>query len=139
MMDLIYPMVRILRINEDSQHGTFGALLIQEKPFCVCLEPADLLNEPFESSIPAGQYFCKKYTSSKYGETFEVKDVPGRTHILWHPGNRVIDTSGCIIIAQYWGKLYGDRAVLNSGGTFRKFMALMEPYEVFHLTIKEVY
>ena len=132
-------MVRILRINEDEQHGTFGVLLIQGEPFCVTLEPSDQLNAPFKSSIPAQQYWCEKYISAKYGETFRVKNVPQREHILFHPGNRVIDTEGCIILAQHWGKLRGDRAVLNSGATFRKFMDVMAPFNQFHLTIREVY
>jgi len=134
-MEINYPMVRILRMNEDAQYGTFGALLIQEKPFSVCLEPSNKLNAPFESSIPAGQYFCKRYHSSKYGNTFEVKGVPGRAYILFHKGNVVGHTEGCIILAQHWGKLGGDRAVLNSGNTFREFMKIMDPYERFHLTI----
>ncbi|MEA3435421.1 MAG: DUF5675 family protein [Thermodesulfobacteriota bacterium] len=138
-MKIDYPMIRILRMNEDEQAGTFGALVIQEKPFCVCLEPPNNLNDPFKSSIPVGQYFCRKYHSSKYGNTFEVKGVPGRAYILFHAGNVVGHTSGCIILAQYWGKLYGDRAVLNSGNTFKEFMEAMGPYDRFHLTIKEFY
>ena len=138
-MKINYPMVKILRMNEDYDLGTFGVLLIQGEPFCVTLEPGDRLNAPFVSSIPAQQYFCHTYHSTKYGNTFRVLHVPGREHILFHPGNRVIDTEGCILVAQYWGKLRGDRAVLNSGGTFRKFMEFMAPYEVFHLTITEVY
>ena len=139
VMKIDYPMVKILRMNEDAQYGTFGALLIQEKPFSVCLEPSNKLNAPFESSIPAGQYFCKRYHSSKYGNTFEVQGVTGRAYILFHAGNIVGHTSGCILLAQYWGKLRGDRAVLNSGGTFRKFMDIMSPYEKFHLTISQIY
>ena len=138
-MKIDYPMVKILRMNEDYDLGTFGAMLIQGEPFCATLEPGDQLNAPFVSSIPAQQYWCKPYHSEKHGHTFEVLNVPGRENILFHPGNRVIDTEGCILVAQYWGKLHGDRAVRNSGGTFRRFMALMEPYEVFHLTIKEIY
>ena len=132
-------MVRILRMNEDYDFGTFGAMLIQDKPFCATIEPGDLLNAPFASSIPAQQYWCHKYHSPKHGHTFQVVDVPGRDKILFHPANLVEDTEGCIGLAQYWGKLRGNRAVLNSGGTFRKFMAVMEPYEFFHLTIREVY
>ena len=68
-----------------------------------------------------------------------VNNVPGRDLVLFHPGNRVKDTLGCIVMAQYWGKLQGDRAVLNSGNTFKAFMEIMEPFDVFHFTIKEVY
>lgn len=138
-MNIAYPMVKILRMNEDPQAGTFGALLIQEKTFCVTLEPGDLLNMPFKSSIPAQQYWCKKHYSPMFHDTYKILDVPGRSEVLFHPGNSSEDTEGCIILAQYWGKLSGDRAVLNSGKTFREFLKIMDPYEVFHLTIKEVY
>ena len=138
-MKIDYPMVRILRMNEDPISGTFGALLIQEKPFCATLEPGDLLNEEFRSSIPAQQYWCKKHYSPKFHDTYLVLDVPGRTDVLFHSGNTNDDTLGCIVLAQYWGKLHGDRAVLNSGSTFWEFLKIMEPYKVFHLTIKECY
>jgi len=138
-MKIDYPMVRILRMNEDSQQGTFGALLIQGEPFCVTLEPGDLLNTPFKSSIPAQQYWCKKHYSPLFHDTYKVLDVPGRSEVLLHPGNTAVDTEGCIVLAQYWGKLHGNRAVLNSGDTFREFLKIMEPYEEFHLTIKEEY
>ena len=138
-MNLVYPTVRILRLNEDPHEGTFGVLLIQEKPFCVTLEPGDLLNSEFRSSIPAQQFWCAKRYSPKFHDTYKVLDVPERTEVLFHPGNTVEDTEGCIVLAQYWGKLRGNRAVLNSGSSFREFLKIMDPYERFHLTIKEVY
>ena len=138
-MKIDYPMVDLLRMNEDDQYGTFGALRVQGKPFCVTLEPQDLLNEPFKSSIPAQQYWCKRHISPKYGETFMVTNVPDRDLVLFHPGNLVEDTLGCIVMAQYWGKLEGDRAVRNSGNTFKAFMEIMEPFDVFHFTVKKVY
>ena len=138
-MEINYPMIKIIRLNEDSEHGTFGAMLIQEKPFCVTLEPSDQFNREFVSSIPAQQYFCKKHYSPRFHHTYKVLDVPGRDNVLFHPLNIVEETAGCIGLAQYWGKLRGDRAVLNSGATFRKFMDIMAPYEVFHLTITTNY
>lgn len=42
-------------------------------------------------------------------------------------------------MAQYFGKLNGDRAVLNSGKTFRDFMAMTDQLERLHLTITENY
>ena len=134
-MQTIYPMVKILRLNEDYHVGTFGALLIQAEPFCVTLEPGDLLNTPFKSSIPAQQYWCRKHYSPRFHHTYKVLDVPGRDNVLFHPLNIVEETEGCIGLGQYWGKLRGDRAVLNSGSTFRKFLKIMGPYERFHLTI----
>jgi len=138
-MKIDYPMVRILRLNEDHDLGTFGVLLIQAEPFCVTLEPSDRLNRQFVSSIPAQQYWCKKHYSPLFHNTYKILDIPERTGVLFHPGNSVTDTEGCIILAQYWGKLHGNRAVLNSGNTFKEFLKIMEPFEMFHLTISTHY
>ena len=136
-MQLI-PTVRLNRQEESSQ-GTFGVLLICSQVFCVTLEPSDELNEQNISSIPAQQYQCMKIHSPQFGETFEIIDVPGRSHILFHAGNRRKDTEGCVILAQHFGKLQGNRAVRNSGATFRKFMEIMKDVDKFLLTIKECY
>jgi hypothetical protein len=134
----LIPTVRLIRLEESSQ-GTFGVLLICSQVFCVTLEPSDELNERNISSIPAQQYQCMKIHSPQFGETFEIVDVPGRSHVLFHAGNRIRDTEGCVILAQHFGKLEGDRAVLNSGATFKKFMEIMKDINKFSLTIKECY
>lgn len=134
----LIPTVRLIRVEESNQ-GTFGNLLICSQVFCVTLECPDKLNECNISSIPAQQYQCLRIHSPQFGETFEIVDVPGRSHILFHAGNIVSSTSGCIILAQYFGKLYGNRAVLNSGKTFKKFMEIMKDTDIFNLTIKEIY
>jgi len=133
------PIVEILRIEEDHHYGTFGMLRLQKELFCVTLEPPDKLNKKDISSIPAQQYRCNRRFSNRFGETFEVTNVPGRDNILFHAGNYVGDTQGCIILGQHKGKLKGDRAVLNSGETFKDFMGMMKGYGSFHLTIKDVY
>ena len=133
------PIVELIRLEEDHYYGTFGVLKIQKELFCVTLEPPDVLNEKFKSSIPAQQYTCNRRFSKQFGETFEVTNVPGREGILFHAGNYVGDTQGCIILGEHKGKLKGYRAVLNSGETFETFMKMMKNYGSFHLTIKEVY
>lgn len=118
--------------------GTFGVLIIDKMPFCVTLEPPDKLNKVNKSNIPTGQYYCVKRHSEKYGETFEVIGVPERDSIIIHPGNVPNDTGGCIILAEHFGKIGEDRAVLNSGKTYKKFMQEIKD-DYFHLTIKENY
>ncbi len=130
--------IEIIRL-ESSQSGVFGALKIDKRVFCVSLEPTDYLNARNKSCIPTGQYECQLWNSPKFGRTYLVMGVPNRASILFHPGNRITDTSGCIIVAQHWGKLYGDRAVLNSGKTYKEFMRRLYPDETIHLTIKEEY
>ena len=131
------PIVEILRLEEHCSFGTFGALRVNKSVYCVTLEPSDRENEINASSIPAQQYICRKYRSPKYGETFRVMNVPGRTNVLFHSGNVAKHTKGCILLGQYFGKLKGDRAVLNSGKTFEQFMSLMKDVNFFHLTIRE--
>lgn len=129
-------MVTLIRVEEGDQ-GTFGILLIDGEAFCVTLEPPDNHNIPNVSNINPGFYRCKKYHSEKYGWTYEVTDVYGRTYILFHAGNVVRHTKGCILLGQFFGKLRGDRAILNSGNTFRMFMERMEGVEEFKLEIIE--
>ncbi|WP_285907677.1 DUF5675 family protein [Pseudodesulfovibrio pelocollis] len=126
----------LIRYDEDRD-GTFGVLIIDGRPFCSTLEPPDLNNAANISCIPPGVYTCGIVDSPRYGRTFEVQDVPGRTHILIHSGNIVAHTMGCILLGQYVGKLKGDRAVLNSGATFSRFMAQMSGLTEFRLTILE--
>ena len=131
-------IVEIIRLEEDFNWGTFGVLKIDKKVFCVTLEPPDKLNVKNISSIPAQQYLCAPVVSPKYKETFEITNVPGRTHVLFHPGNTASHTKACVIVAQYWGRLGENRAVLNSGKTFKTFLTEME-FKPFHLTITENY
>ena len=129
---MIRPIVELIRL-EESEHGTFGVLRICKQIFCYTLEPMDKENKRYVSSIPAQQYVCKRTSSVRFGNTFEVANVPGRDSILFHPGNRQTDTNGCILLGQYIDKLYMDpiaRAVMNSGNTFKKFMEIIENFHI---------
>ena len=131
-------ILELIRLEEGDE-GTFGVLKIDKQVFCSTLEPQDKENKPNESSIPAQQYTCSRYQSSRHGETFIVDKVPGRYGILFHPGNLAENTEGCILLGQYVGKLRGNRALKNSGDTFKLFMLEMQGEDVVHLTIREVY
>jgi len=132
------PILEVVRL-EASPKGTFGVLKVNKEIFCMTLEPPDRENAPQIASIPAQQYLCKPHQSQRFGWTYQVMDVPGRSAILFHAGNVVADTSGCLLLGQYKDKLAGDRAVLNSGATFRAFMARMAGSPILHLTISECY
>ena len=129
--------VKLIRYDEDKD-GTFGVLLIDGKAFCSTLEPVDRDNRANVSCIPGDAiYKCEAVESPRYGKTFEVVDVPGRSHILFHAGNFAKDTKGCILLGEHEGKLFGDRAVLNSGKTFAKFLKKLPPITGFTLEIVE--
>lgn len=133
-------IVEIIRLEENVEHGTFGVLRINKAVFCVTLEPPDKANQKNISSIPVQQYVCKRYSSAKYPNTFEVTGVPMRSKVLFHAGNTDDHTAGCILLGQHFGKLNsGQRAVLNSGKTFEAFMNAMHGVKEFHLTIYTCY
>ena len=132
-------IVELTRLENSPTWGTFGVLRIEKQVFCVTLEPADRQNEVNVSSIPAQQYLCQRYQSPSHGETFEITDVPGRYGILFHGGNTVNHTRGCILLGQHFGKLKHERAVMNSGNTFRQFLRRLDGHDMFHLTIHEAY
>ena len=126
-------MVRL----EKGADGTFGVLHLDGKVFCVTLELPDRGNEANVSCIPAGSYTCKKVDSPAFGWTFEISDVPGRSHILFHAGNVTDDTQGCVLLGKYFGLLGPDRGVLQSGPTFKNFLERCSGVESFQFLIEE--
>jgi len=137
-MTILRPVVELIRLEENERYGTFGVLKIDKQVFCCTLEPPDRENRPNISSIPVQQYLCRRYSSKRHPDTFQILNVPGRTYILFHSGNTARDTAGCPLLGSEWGKLKTDRAVLNSGATFDRFMEVMKNQQVFHLTIIEL-
>ena len=91
---------RLYRIEDNYVYGTFGVFSINSRAFCVTLEPPDNLNKTSISSIPAGQYDCRRYSSDRYPDTFQVMNVPDRYKILFHAGNFDEDTEGCILVGR---------------------------------------
>ena len=131
------PLVQILRLEDNKTYGTFGVLLINGRAFCVTLEPPWVENERNVSCVPEGQYQAIRVPSEKFGEVFLLEDIPGRSGIEIHPGNVREDTEGCIIVASSFGKLRNhNRAVLNSGDTFRSFMRVLEYTPRIKVSIK---
>jgi hypothetical protein len=115
-----------------TTHGVFGVLTVDGYHLFTC-EEEDLGNRVGVSCIPPGLYLLRRTVYQKYGyETFEVTDVPGRTRILFHPGNTEEDTEGCILVGLSLGVLdvkdedSGERAkklaVLSSRKAFNFFM-----------------
>ncbi len=126
-----------LRRVSNTPDGTFGVLLDEEHiPICVTLENPWQENQPYISCIPTGLYRCKPIDSPRFGKTWEVVEVPGRTHILFHWGNKEADTQGCILLGTYFGELNGVPAILNSRSVFDAFIARLERYAEFYLDIK---
>lgn len=132
------PIVELIRLETGNQ-GTFGVLRINKEVFCVTLEPPDRANAKSVSCIPAQQYECGRVNSPSKGLVFEVKNVPNRSHILFHSGNTVDHTEGCIILGSSVGMIGKKRGVNLSKLTVAAFMETMKGHDSFHLTITEAY
>lgn len=129
---------------EETEKGTLGALVLERDDGngLMRLAAGCTMELPWKdnqqevSCIPPGAYTAKRVNSPKFGDTFEVTGVPGRSHVLFHAGNTTADTHGCILVGRSWGWLWTDkRAVLNSGETFKAFLDLTAHVDEFTLHI----
>ena len=128
----------LLRVASDI-HGTFGVLMDDDQmkiPFAVTLERPWLDNQPSVSCIPAGQYACQRVQSPKFGDTFEVQNVPNRTAILFHKGNITDDTHGCILVGEQFEPVNGVPGVLASAHGFDEFLRRLAGEPSFWLLVK---
>lgn len=139
--------VKIRRVSTSAE-GTFGKLFVDGKFLCVTGElPRKAGNPQIENEIrtdciPAGKYLCRIRKSPKFGKSYEVTNVPGRTYIMIHKGNWCgerpkwkSDVDGCIILGEKHGYLDHQKAVLSSTPAYKRFMETMEGKD-FELTIE---
>lgn len=93
-------------------------------------------NEVNVSCIPEGEYLCTWHNSPSFGEVYLVNQVPNRSYILFHSGNIVDHTRGCILLGLRKGRLYNKPAVLSSRAAIRKFNNILNK-EDFILKVLE--
>ena len=118
-----------------SESGTFGELTLPDGQMVYTVERPWLNNARGESCIPVGKYQCKPrfYNRGNY-DAVEVLNVPQRSHILFHIGNRPRDSKGCILINDRLGCLGGEWAGKSSTSAFNEFMRQVQG-QPFELTI----
>lgn len=113
--------LRLVRVGE-ADGATFGVLLRNGKPEFVTLEEPWRDNQRSISCIPTGAYIVKPVKSPRFGNTYEVTKVPDRSHILFHAGNTLNDTQGCILLGMQYGKIDGKSAIVRSKDAFGLFL-----------------
>lgn len=131
-------MIKLTLIRDISDHqASQGRLYVDDEFFCFTLENPWQDNVPFISCIPVGTYTCGRTLSTRFGPTFEVMNVEGRSRILFHAGNRSKDTCGCILLGEKRGALEGDPAVLISRVAFQIFLEKLWDIDEFKLEVVE--
>ena len=113
--EISLPVVAIAR--EYRPYVTLGTITLPSGVILASLERPWLNNQVEVSCIPSGTYRCDWLESSgsgKYNRVWHVQDVKDRTEILFHAGNFVRDTLGCVLAGMKHGVLGGEDAVLSS-------------------------
>ena len=89
-------MVLTLKRNYFPE-GTNGKLECEGKLICNTIELPWKNNERRVSCVPEGKYFLSKRYSKKHKWHIEVRNVAGRSGILFHPANNAMkELNGCI-------------------------------------------
>ena len=121
-------LAELIRVRE-SEQGAIGIFEINDFDFyCFFLMPDSTDAERFY--IPDGNYIARRVGNEswrKWPNTFEIvkqgtDGVDGHTALLFHSGNIEKHSMGCVLLGETIGKLTGQRAVLNSGATYQKFL-----------------
>lgn len=129
-------MEAILTRQKHEEKQTLGQLEFSRGPLtfrCKTLELPWKDNKRNISCIPTGTYKVKKHFSASHALCFSILNVPNRTHILIHAGNKYSEIRGCILVGASFGDIDGDGVidVRNSRQTLKEFLdAATEEFEL---------
>ena len=129
--------MRLVRLTKDADTPTYGVLMNEGIPFALTLERPWLENMPKVSCILPGSYKAVRHLSPKFGETFLLCDVPGRSEILFHTGNIYSNSEGCILIGESFNRVLGEPGITGSKGGFKEFMSILEGKNTLDISIEE--
>lgn len=118
----------------DTPFGMFSTIHYIDKTLYV-LEPPWKLNQQNISCIPSGRYRVIRSERADGRETWRVLDVPDRTHILFHSGNVLKDTYGCLMLGQGLGAWSGQWCITDSLPAMAEFERWLEGVDEFTLHI----
>lgn len=122
---------RLVRKELNDSRGVIGSLFVDGHNLCHTLERPWRNNVEGDSCIPSGSYVCKRVISPKFGETFAITGVPNRTHILFHAGNTIDDSHGCVLL----GLIQKDFILYKSKDAVKSFMKHLEGINEFALEV----
>lgn len=126
----------LIRVGQ-SVRGTFGVIRFLSVPFVLTLERPWQDNAQNVSCIPSGRYRCERVRSPKFGWTFEVKNVPNRDHVLFHSGNTIEDTHGCILVGEEFSGTWEKPTLASSQRGFTEFLNCLDGVNTFELNVMD--
>jgi len=126
----------LIRVGQ-SARGTFGVLRHGDVPFALTLERPWQDNAPNVSCIPPGHYACQRVRSPTFGVTFEIQSVPDRTHVLFHSGNTLEDTQGCILVGEEFSGTWDKPSLASSQRGFVELMKILDGINTVELHIMD--
>lgn len=129
MTDYVPLELKTVAIRED---GCYSVLLWDGRPFAVSVERTF---ENLRIVIPPGLALCKRTQYYKGGyPTYEIV-VEGHSRVLFHKGNKEAHSEACVIVAESFGMLGKDTAVLDSEHGFNEFMQLADGNSEFWMRV----
>lgn len=137
-------MITLTRAYLPDGSATLGRLDVNEHTFYT-LEPPWQQNEPRLSCIPEGTYplqlrespIVRRTSRGEFFEGWEIANVADRTFIMFHIGNWVEDTDGCVLVgeAYSWHKDKGPMITQSLIG-FRRFMMTLANRDFWDIEVK---
>lgn len=135
----------LLQRVESGDQGTFGVLRAGDY-ICHSIELPWRENRRRISHIPKGRYPCNLILSPRFGYSYWVQQVPGRSEILIHTGAWAGDTekgfrthsAGCILLGEKRGIAQDQKCVLISRPAVNRLREVFDG-KPFTLTIEETY
>jgi len=124
------------------QDGTFGVLLDDNLPFCLTLELPWVYNQKGISCYPDGDHICRRVQSPRFGNTFEITNIHGRSECLFHKGNIKDDSHGCTVLGEQYEYVFvekrgiGRNGVISTGKAFEEFLKRTEGIDEFSLYVR---
>jgi hypothetical protein len=117
--------IDVYRIIE-TDRSIIGRLTIDGQQFCFVLEPSRFKPvHPGHPCIPCGIFKVKLTMSPHFGYvTPELLEVPGRTNIRIHKGNKPEDSLGCTLVGETHGP--GPDWIGDSKDAFERLMQQCE-------------
>ena len=117
--------MKLKLVTFSTDDCTIGKLYSSGNLLCNTIERPWLSNTVNVSCIPAGIYTIKLTDSPKFGLTYQVTNVIGRTHILFHKANKASELHGCIAPVSTFGILGNEWAGLSSKSAYDQLMVLL--------------